>query len=57
MLSRIRTRAGLFCRHKLPKDLSKYVVPLALQQMLERFRGQCRPSFWSEEQYDDILDE
>jgi hypothetical protein len=37
MLLRIRTRAGLFCRHKLPKDLSKYAVPPALQQMLERF--------------------
>jgi hypothetical protein len=57
MLSRVRTRAGLFCRHKLPKDLSKYAVPPALQRMLERFRGRCRPSYWSDEQYDDILDE
>jgi hypothetical protein len=27
MLSRVKTRAGLFCRKKLSRDLSKYAVP------------------------------
>jgi hypothetical protein len=37
MLSCVKTHAGLFCRKALSKDLTKHVVPEALQRMLHQF--------------------
>ena len=55
MLSRVRTRAGLFCRQKLSYDLGKYTVPIALQRMLQQFRTRA-PTYWSEEEYEELFD-
>jgi hypothetical protein len=38
MLSRVKTKSGLFCRKALKKDLHKYEVPKSLQRMLNRFQ-------------------
>ena len=54
MLSRVKTRAGLFCRKELSKDLQKYAVPQALQSMLHCFRSKA-PTYWSDEQYEEIF--
>jgi hypothetical protein len=54
MLSRVKTRAGLFCRKELSKDLQKYAVPEALQSMLHCFRSRA-PTYWSDEQYEDLF--
>ena len=54
MLSRVKTRAGLFCRKALSKDLSKYAMPDSLSKMLEKFQ-QRSPSYWNEDQYDDLF--
>jgi hypothetical protein len=56
MLSRVKTRAGLFCRKKLSKDLKKYAVPPALLRMLDGFRNRCSPSYWEDSDYDDLFD-
>jgi hypothetical protein len=55
MLSRVRTRAGLFCRKELSKDLRKYAVPEALKRMLQHFQTKA-PSHWSEEEYEELFD-
>jgi hypothetical protein len=54
MLSRVKTRQGLFCRKPLSKDLSKYAVPEALRNMIERFRTRA-PTYWSDEEYEELL--
>jgi hypothetical protein len=54
MLSRVRTREGLFCQEKLLKKMSKYAVPDALLRMLEKFQKRA-PSCWNEEQYDELF--
>ena len=56
MLSRVKTRVGLFCRNKLSKDLKKYAVPEGLRRMLDRFRSRCAPTYWTEEQYDELFE-
>jgi hypothetical protein len=55
MLSRVKTRAGLFCRKPLSKDLRKYAVPEALQRMLQSFRSKA-PTYWDDEEYEDLFD-
>jgi hypothetical protein len=55
MLSRVKTRAGLFCRKPLSKDLSKYAVPQALQAMLHYFRTTKSPTSWTDEEYEDLF--
>jgi hypothetical protein len=55
MLSRVRTRRGLFARKKLSKDLRKYAVPEALKKMLECFRSRS-PTTWSDEEYQELFD-
>ena len=55
MLSRVRTRAGLFCRKPLSKDLSKYAVPVALKTMLQDFRSMA-PTYWSDEEYEELFE-
>ena len=54
MLSRVKTRKGLFCRKALSKDLSKYAVPDSLSRMLDKMHKRT-PSYWSEEQYDEFF--
>ena len=54
MLSRVKTKKGLFMRKPLSRDLRKYVVPKALLRMLERMRKHT-PSYWSDEQYNELF--
>ena len=56
MLSRVKTRAGLFLRKPLSYDLTKYAVPEALQRMLHQFRSTKSPTYWTDEQYNDVFD-
>jgi hypothetical protein len=51
ILSRVKTRAGLFLHQKLSNDLSKYAMPDALSKMLQRFREKA-PTSWSDDDYD-----
>jgi hypothetical protein len=53
MLSRVKTRKGLFCRRKLSEDLSKYTVPPALSAMLHSFQSRA-PRTLDEDQYDNM---
>jgi len=55
MLSRVRTRRGLFSRKKLSKNLQKYAVPEALKKMLDSFRSRA-PTTWSDEEYEELFD-
>jgi hypothetical protein len=50
MLSRVKTRAGLFCRKPLSRDLNKYAVPEALRRMLHNFRSKAL-TYWDDEEY------
>ena len=54
MLSRVKTRAGLFCRKPLGKDLRRFAIPEGLWKMLQKFE-QRRPTYWSEQQYEEIF--
>jgi len=54
MLSRVKTKRGLFMRKPLSRDLSKYAVPKALLRMLERMRKHT-PTYWSDEQYNELF--
>ena len=56
MLSCVRTHAGLFCRQQLSYDLGKYTVPVALPRMLQQFRTRRAPTYWSEEEYEELFD-
>jgi hypothetical protein len=56
MLSRVKTRAGLFSRKPLSRDLSKYAVPQALQAMLQHFRTTKSPTCWTDEEYQELFD-
>ena len=55
VMSRVRTRSGLYCRKPLSLDLSKYAVPKQLTQLLEKFRREISVSPLSEADYDEIL--
>jgi hypothetical protein len=50
VLSRVKTRVGLFCRNPLPADLSKMKMPEGLNNLIKKFR-QLQPSYWTEEEY------
>ena len=54
MLSRVKTRSGLFARQRLSKDLSKFAVPEALQRMIRNFRNRS-PTYWTEDAYEDLF--
>ena len=54
MLSRVKTRAGLFCRKELSNDLRQFAVPRGLQSMLQSFQ-QHRPTHWSEQQCEELF--
>ena len=56
MLSRVRTRNGLFLREAISKrGLDRYAVPPALQRMMDKFR-QKTPNYWSNEQYSEMFE-
>ena len=54
MLSRVKTKKGLYMRKPISKDLRLYAVPPALVRMLDRFR-QYSPTFWNEEEYNTLF--
>ena len=56
MLSRVKTKKGLFMRKPLSRDLRHYAVPPALVRMLNRFR-RAAPTYWSKEQYSEMFGE
>ena len=45
MLSRVKTKSGLFCCKALKKDFNKYEVPAPLQRMLTKFRRKA-PNYY-----------
>ena len=55
MLSRVRTKDGLFSRNKLSKDLTKYQVPELLMKMLSQFEPKS-PTYWTDDEYHDTFD-
>ena len=55
ILSRVKTKSGLFLRKKLDEDLSKYLVPKNLTRMLAKLRHKT-PIFPTEEEDDDLFD-
>jgi hypothetical protein len=50
----VKTRAGLFCRKKLGRDLSKYPVPDVLQRMLHCLE-RWAPTYWMDEEYYELF--
>jgi hypothetical protein len=57
ILSRVKTRSGLFCRKPLPRNnLNQYRVPPALSRMLDRFR-QRSPTQWTDADYQRLFPE
>ena len=54
VLSRLRSREGLYLRNKLSTDLTKYAMPLELQKMIQRLE-KTAPTFWTQEQYEDLF--
>lgn len=55
MLSRVKTRKGLFTRLSLSKDLTKYEVPQSLKTMIAKFERKA-PTYWSDEEYEEKFD-
>jgi hypothetical protein len=51
MLSRVKTRKGLFARRPISRDLKKYAVPKALKNMLASF-SKRQPTYWSDAEYE-----
>jgi len=56
MLSRVKTRAGLFCQKKLGTDLRQFDVPEGLRDMLRQFEA-LRPTYWTDEDYEELFDD
>ena len=54
MLSRVRTRKGLFARCELSTNLSKYSVPEELSRMLRRMASKA-PTQLDDHDYQEIL--
>jgi len=55
VLSRVRTRTGLFSRKPISTDLKKYAVPEELKKMIRNFSNRM-PTYWTEEDYEEIFD-
>jgi hypothetical protein len=55
MLSRVKTLDGLFLRHPLSMDLRKYAMSSELRDMIDGFRVNYSPSYWSDEQYEQMF--
>ena len=55
MLSRVKTRGGLFCRKKLSgTNLGRFAVPEGLRKMLEKFE-RFRPRQWTAEECEELF--
>ena len=55
VLSRVRTHMGLFFRKALSTDLTKYAMPKALHKMLEKFRSTRSPTYWNDDEYEELF--
>jgi hypothetical protein len=55
VLSRVRTRKGLWIRVPLDTDLEKYLMPENMHRMLQTFRDQCSLDDISDEEYETLL--
>ena len=55
ILSRVKTRSGLFLRYKLDNNLSKFSVPKKLTSMISKFKDKT-PTFRTTEQDDFTFD-
>jgi hypothetical protein len=55
MLSRVKTLDGLFLRHPLSMDLRNYSMSPELSDMIDGFRVNYSPSYWSDEQYEQLF--
>ena len=56
MLSRVTTMKGLYLRMPLSDELSKYEMPKRLEGLLKFFREERSPSYWADDEYDDLFD-
>lgn len=54
MLSRVKTKNGLYLRQPLSWDLSRYAVPAPLLQMLDNMRRHA-PTYWSDDEYRELF--
>jgi len=54
ILSRVKTRAGLYCRKPLSSDLSKYAVPESLKKMIRHFQRKS-VTYWSDDDYNEMF--
>jgi ATP-dependent DNA helicase PIF1 len=54
MLSRVKTKKGLYMRQKLKRDLSKYKMPDNLKRMINSFKTKA-PHYWTDEEYDTMF--
>ena len=52
MLSRVKTKGGLYMRQPLSRDLKRYAVPPSLSRMLAKLRRHA-PTYWTDDQYDE----
>ena len=50
MLSRVKTKMGLYARKKISADLTKYKTPRKLDKLISHFRKKA-PTYWSNWQY------
>jgi len=41
--------------HPISKDLKKYAVSPNLKRMVEHFEWQYSPTFWEEDEYDELF--
>ena len=54
VLSQLRSSEGLYLRNKLSRDLTKYAMLWELQKMIQRLE-KTAPTFWTQEQYEDLF--
>ena len=54
ILSRVKTKMGLYTRQKLSTDLTKYEVPITLQRMITSFKDR-QPTYFSDDEYHEII--
>jgi len=55
VLSRVRTRSGLFIRDRLKFDRAMFAVPESLKKMMELFERK-RPTYWTDAEYEQKFD-
>jgi hypothetical protein len=55
MLSRVRTRGGLYCRKPISNDIRKYAVPESLKKMIRNFSTLRSPNYWTDDEYDSLF--